>query len=136
MTEERRMSTANQHKEISRRWHEAWGTPDIDQAYADCLAPDFRAQFFGRGWSDREAYIRYDRRFAEAFSNSRITVLDMVAEGDSVMVRMGWRAGDTGAIEGAAEPTRRPFEIMGFGLDRFRDGRIVEYVPLFDQYGL
>jgi steroid delta-isomerase-like uncharacterized protein len=130
------LSILDDHKVISRRWHEAWGTPEIEAAYAECLALDFRAQFFGRGWIDREAYIRYDRRFAAAFSNSRITVEEAVAEGDRVMLRMIWRGVHTGPIEGVPEPTHKPFEIPGFAVDRFRDQRIVEHVPLFDQYSL
>ena len=42
------------NKAVSKRWHEAWGTNQIAGAYADCLAPSFRARFFGQGWIDRE----------------------------------------------------------------------------------
>jgi predicted ester cyclase len=130
------MTTLDEHKVISRRWHEAWGTPAIDAAYAECLADDFRANFFARGWISRDAYIRYDRRFAAAFSNTRMLVQEAVAEGDLVMSRMIWRGVHTGPIEGAPEPTHKPFEVVGFALDRFRERRIVEHVPLFDQYTL
>jgi steroid delta-isomerase-like uncharacterized protein len=130
------MSTLDEHKLISRRWREAWGTPAIEAAYAECLASDFRAQFFGRGSIDREAYIRYDRRFAAAFSHASMTVHEIVAEADLVMLRLVWRGVHTGAIEGAPEPTHKPFQVSGFALDRFRDGKIIEHVPLIDQHAL
>ena len=50
------MST-ERNKAVSRRWHEAWGTEDLAAAYDDCLALDFQALFFGRGWIDRATYI-------------------------------------------------------------------------------
>jgi predicted ester cyclase len=129
------MLEAEKNKSIARRWHEAWGTSAIAAAYDECLASDFRAQFFGQGWVDRATYIRLDQEFAAAFSNSHITVDESVAEGDTVMSRMTWRAVHTGTFQGI-QPTDRRFEIMGFAVDRFRNGRVVEHVPLFDQFSL
>jgi predicted ester cyclase len=48
---------------------------------------------------------------------------------------MTWRAVHTGTFQGI-QPTGRRFEIMGFAVDRFRQGRVVEHVPLFDQFSL
>jgi predicted ester cyclase len=122
-------------KAVSKRWHEAWGTTDIDEAYADCLAPDFKALFFGQGWIDKESYIERDREFSTAFSDVKITVEEQISEGDLVFCRMSWKGRHTGDIPGAAA-TGRSFEIMGFCQDRFRDGRVVEHIPLFDQASL
>lgn len=123
------------NKAVSRRWHEAWGTPDITDAYGECLAPEFRALFFGQGWVDRATYIQQDQEFLRAFSDVRLSVDEAVAEGDIVMVRMTWRAIHSGEMLGLA-PTERSFEIMGFGRDRFVNGRVIEHIPLFDQFSL
>ena len=128
------MST-EKNKETSRRWHEAWGTPRIAAAYEECLAPDFRALFFGQGWVDKATYTRRDQEFGQAFRDIRITVDEMVAEGDVVMCRMTWRAVHVGSLPGLPA-TGKAFEVGGFSLDRFRDGRVVEHRPLFDQYAL
>jgi predicted ester cyclase len=34
------------------------------------------------------------------------------------------------------EPAGRRIDIYGFGLDRFRDGQVIEHIPLFDQWKL
>jgi steroid delta-isomerase-like uncharacterized protein len=129
------MLETEKNKSIARRWHEAWGTSDIRAAYDECLAPDFRAQFFGQGWVDRDTYIRLDQEFAAAFSDSHITVDEIVAEGDIVMSRMTWRGVHTGPFQDI-QPTGKRFEIMGFAVDRFDQGRVVEHIPLFDQFSL
>ena len=117
------------------RWHEAWGTAQITAAYEDCLAPDFRALFFGQGWIDRATYIERDQSFMRAFSDIRLSIEEIVGEGDLVFCRMLWRARHSGPLMGI-EPTGRSFEIMGFAQDRFRSGRVIEHVPLFDQASL
>jgi steroid delta-isomerase-like uncharacterized protein len=128
------MST-EQNKAVSRRWHEAWGTSEIASAYDECLAPDFTAEFFGQGKVDRATYIERDQEFARGFTDLSITVEELVAEDDRVMVRMTWRGRHTGEVVGIP-PTGRRFEVAGFAVDRFRGGRVVEHVPLFDQLAL
>lgn len=122
-----------QNKAMSRKWHEAWSTGDIERAYREYLHPDFRVLFFGHGWVDRETYIAQDRAFMSAFSDIRIKVEEMVAEGETVVCRMTWAATHTGQLQGI-QPTGKRFEVMGFGLDRYRDGIVVEHIPLFDQF--
>jgi predicted ester cyclase len=122
----------HRNKETSRRWHEAWGTNGLEAAYEACLAPDFRALFFGQGWVDRDRYIERDRAFLAAFADVEVAVEDLAEEHDLVFCRMRWRGRHTGDIPGAKASGRR-FEIMGFAQDRFRDGRVVEHIPLFDQ---
>jgi steroid delta-isomerase-like uncharacterized protein len=124
-----------QNKAVSKRWHEAWGTSEIGSAYRECLAPDFTAEFFGQGKVDRATYIERDQEFARGFSDLKITVEELVAEDDRVMVRMTWRGRHTGKVLGIP-PTGKRFEVAGFAVDRFREGQVVEHVPLFDQLAL
>jgi predicted ester cyclase len=79
--------------------------------------------------------MRRDTEFARAFSDIRIIVEEMVAEGDAVISRMAWTATHTGQFQWLA-PTGKRFTITGFGLDRFRDGKVVEHIPLFDQLSM
>jgi predicted ester cyclase len=103
--------------------------------YDECLAEEFRALFFGHGWIDRGTYIEEDQRFVNGFTDTRVAVHDVVAEGDTVMCRMTWSGLHTGPADGLPATGRR-FEIMGFALDGHRDGRVVEHIPLFDRYAL
>ena len=130
-------STANaaRNKAVSKRWHEAWGTSGIVAAYRECLAADFTADFFGQGRVDRATYIARDQEFASGFSDAGITVEEMVAEDDRVMARMTWRGRHTGTILGTPATGRR-FEVAGFAVDRFRDGQVIEHVPVIDQLAL
>lgn len=41
--------TVERNKAVSVSWHQAWGTPDIESAYRECLAEDFVADLFGQG---------------------------------------------------------------------------------------
>jgi predicted ester cyclase len=129
------LTTVEPNKSVSIRWHEAWGTRDIESAYRDCLAPDFVADLFGQGKVGRDAFIRRDRLFASAFAENHVVVLDIVGEGDVVMTRMHWTAIHSGRLDDL-EPTGRRVDIYGFGLDRFRDGHVMEHIPLFDQWKL
>jgi predicted ester cyclase len=123
------------NKAVARRWHEAWGTDAITAAYAECLASDFKALFFEQGWLDRDTYILHDQAFAAAFSDTRISVEESVAEGEIVMSRMTWCGRHTGAFQGIPV-TGKQFEIMDFAVDRFRSWCVIEHVPLFDQFSL
>jgi predicted ester cyclase len=120
------------NKAAAKRWHQAWGTSGITAAYAEYLAPEFRAMFFGQGWVDRATYIERDQAFMAAFEGIQLTVEEIIGEGDLVFCRMRWRARHIGPIFGI-QATGRRFEIMGFGQDRFRAGQVVEHIPLFDQ---
>jgi predicted ester cyclase len=128
-------TTVDRNKAISKRWHEAWGTNAIDDEYEAWFAPDFTAEILGLGVVDRDEYIARDRAFRAAFSDSCISIEEIVGESDTVMVRMTWEARHTGEIFGIA-PTGRRFMISGFAADRFRDGRIVGHVRLFDRASL
>jgi predicted ester cyclase len=128
-------SAIERNKDVSTRWHEAWGTPAIESAYREYLAADFVADLFGQGRVNRDEFIRRDRLFASAFSDSRVVVMDIVGEGNVVMTRMHWTAIHSGRLEDL-EPTGRRVDIYGFGLDRFRNGQVIEHIPLFDQWKL
>jgi len=131
------MSTRGEqdNKAKSKRWHEAWGTRDLEAAYADCLGPTFKALFFGRGWVDRATYVRQDQDFLKAFADVSMVVEEAVAEGDLVFCRMRWKGRQVGPILDVPA-THRSFEVMGFCQDRFREGLVVEHIPLFDQANL
>lgn len=119
------------NKKASRAWHEAFGTSTLKAAYEKYLAEDFRALFFGHGWVDREAYMKGDQEFMAAFENVSMTVEAMAGEGELVFCRMRWRGKQVRPVLGV-EPAGRSFEVMGFCQDRFRFGKVVEHIPLFD----
>ncbi|MDQ4061974.1 MAG: ester cyclase [Pseudomonadota bacterium] len=65
------------------------------------------------------------RALHAAFGDFRVTIDDMVAEGDRVAMRGTWAGVHTGPFRGIA-PTGRPFTVTGMVFFRIADGRIAE----------
>jgi steroid delta-isomerase-like uncharacterized protein len=72
--------------------------------------------------------------FAEiraAFPDLRLTVEDVVAEGDRVAARVTWRGTHRGPFLGVP-PTGRRFEVTSISINRIADDRIVERWGVLD----
>ena len=68
------------------------------------------------------------------FSEHRIKITDMVAEGDQVAIRVETRGVHSGEWEGVP-PTGKSWTNRGMGLVRVEDGKIIELEFLFDELG-
>lgn len=64
-------------------------------------------------------------RFRESFPDLRVTVEEMIAEGDKVAYRWTMRGTHQGVYEGIA-PTGKAITLTGITILRFADGKIVE----------
>jgi predicted ester cyclase len=69
------------------------------------------------------------------FSDFELTIVDLVASGDTVWIRNRASGVDTGGVFGRP-PTGRRFEITVFDVLRFADGRLIEHWGVPDQLGL
>jgi len=69
------------------------------------------------------------------FSDSRITIEDMIAEGDKVAVRWTWSGTHTGEFMGVP-PTGRQIAVTGISIHRFADGEFVESWASYDSLGM
>ena len=123
------------NKKASREWHEAFGTENLKSVYAKFLAEEFRALFFGHGWVDRDAYIKGDQEFAAAFQHVTMSVEEIAGEGDLIFCRMRWHGTHVAPVLGV-DASGREFDVFGFCQDRFRSGKVIEHIPLFDQVSL
>ena len=68
------------------------------------------------------------------FSEHRMKITDMVAEGDQVAIRVETRGVHSGEWEGVP-PTGKSWTNRGMGLVRVEDGKIVELEFIFDELG-
>jgi predicted ester cyclase len=68
------------------------------------------------------------------FSEHRITITDMVAEGDQVAIRVETRGVHSGEWEGVP-PTGKSWTNRGLALARVEDGKIAELDFIFDELG-
>jgi steroid delta-isomerase-like uncharacterized protein len=64
-----------------------------------------------------------------------VTIEDILAEGDRVVVRNIWRGTHTGPFMGLA-PTGKRFELKGMVLWRLADGKLKERWATLDHWGL
>ena len=73
--------------------------------------------------------------FFTAFPDIVVTVEDLLANDDRVVVRWSARGTHLGDLMGVP-PTGIGVSITGIAIDRFEDGRSVEHWEIFDQLGL
>lgn len=102
--------------------------------YARSHAPDFVANSAGRKASLEED-IAAAREQRKALPDMRVTVNNIVAEGDLVSVH--WTASGTNTAEGWGIPaTGKRISIHGMTLFRFERGLIQEEWSVFDMYSI
>jgi predicted ester cyclase len=106
---------------VRRYWNEVWNEGKLELI----------EELFGS-----EAMVQGQRDFVSktlaAFSDSLVTLLDLVAEGDRVVVRYEWRARHTGVYDLAlggipmsVPPTGKDVWDRGIAIFQVVDGRIV-----------
>jgi len=124
------MSTREeQNKAVARRYF------DGDHA-AEELAPDFKAHLPGAPAPvNREEFLQQMSMIATAFSDTRTTIEDQVAEGDKVVTRITWRGIHSGNFQGLP-PTGKQIAMTGTIVQRIKDGKIVDHWPQFDLMGM
>ena len=82
--------------------------------------------------SDREGGFAYLFGFMNAFPDSRVTIDDMIAEGDQVVTKKTLTGTHTGAL-GEIPATGKSVKLQFVDIMRVRDGRIVEHWLSMDQ---
>ena len=125
--------TTDTNKAIARRFFDevvSNGTLDIVD---ELCSPDYRlyATLSGPDALDRDHLKDLVRSFRSSFPDARISIEDIVAEGDLVAARLMERGTHTGAFRGIP-PTSRPVGYGSMTFLRIVDGRIVDHWGLLD----
>ena len=127
--------SADDNKALVRRWIEDFNNGD-EQAEADARTPDYVAHVPGApGPLDSEGWIQFTGSFVEAFPDLRLTVEEILAEGDMVAARVAFRGTHTGAFQGIP-PTNKQVAFSGIEVDRIADGKVAEHWVQLDGLGL
>src|SRR5712691_402664 len=100
-------------------------TPNYE--HHDASSPDF-----GRG---PESEKKRATLYRTAFPDLRVTIEDIIAEGETVMSRWSCRGTHKGDLSGVA-PTGRPFTISGMTVARVANGKLAEGHVNWDALGL
>ena len=129
------MSEANKNV-VRRLFEEVWNKGNLqvtDELFAstyvhhDPSSPDL-----GRG---PESEKKRATLYRTAFPDLRLTIEDILAEGETVMARWSCRGTHKGDLSGIA-PTGKPFTISGVSIARFAGGKMVEGYVNWDALGL
>ncbi|GAB7093846.1 ester cyclase [Halolamina litorea] len=129
------MTTTAENKRTARRvLEEVIGQEDLD-AVDDIYTEDAVEHTPMGDISGHEGIRESFRRNRDAFSDYTVTVEEMIAEGDTVAVRLTERGTHDGAMMGI-DPTGKEFEHQTMAFMRFEDGRVAEWWVLPDSLGL
>jgi steroid delta-isomerase-like uncharacterized protein len=125
----------DENKAVVRRWIEAYNDRDM-QAEAAARAPGYVAHVPGApGPLDSEAWTHFIMGFAEAFPDLRLTVEDILSEGDMVVARMTFHGTHRGEFQGIP-PTDKQVTFSGIEVDRMVGGKVEEHWVELDLLGL
>lgn len=126
---------APDNKELSRRWFEEVWNRRNSKAIDELMAPDAVAHGLapmdGRPLPGPAQFRVFWEQFCGAFPDIRITVEDVIAEGDKTAVRFSFHATHRGEHLGVP-PTQKPISATGMSIIRWQNGRIVEGWNEFD----
>jgi steroid delta-isomerase-like uncharacterized protein len=113
------------NKELINRFAKAWEKEDMDEVDR-ILADDFVFHGAPPGVKpDREGYKEFVRKHVAAFPDFRVTVEDILAEGDRVAHRVEWTGTHRGEYMGS-QPTGKPVTVTAISIVRIEDGKIAE----------
>ena len=120
------MSSAEENKALVRRFHEAYANADLD-TLDEVLAAGFVDHSLQPGQEPgREGFMRSMAEEHEIFSNIRINIEELVAEGDVVISRLKVRRiHDRGEFLGVA-PTGMELTTTAMVLHRIVGGKVVD----------
>ncbi|HKD18079.1 MAG TPA: ester cyclase [Thermoanaerobaculia bacterium] len=111
--------------ELARRWFEEVWNQRRDATVHELLAPGAAAHMEGAELVGPEQFLQARVALLDAFPDFRVTVEDIVAEGDDVVVR--WSAKGRHAGDGLGMPaSRRDASFRGITWMRFAEGQIAE----------
>jgi C-1 hydroxylase len=130
---------AASNKLIVRKIQDAWNQGKLDEL-DQYFAPEFddrQSALAGIPPGLAGAKLAYQGGI-KSFPDRHAEIVDMVAEGDKVYVRVKVTGSNLGGAAwlGAPEPDGKAFEIESWSLYRFADGKVVEHAGPNDAYGL
>jgi steroid delta-isomerase-like uncharacterized protein len=127
--------SADEHKAVIRQWIEGFNDPDAP-AEADHLASGYVAHVPGvPAPLNAEQWMQFGAGFTRAFPDLRLTVEDIMAEGDMVAARVSFRGTHAGEFQGIP-PTNKQVAFSSIEINRMEDGKVAEHWFELDMLGL
>jgi steroid delta-isomerase-like uncharacterized protein len=113
------------NSELVRRWFEEVWNQKCEETLNELLAQDVKAYGIGDLPVDREGFRKGWRDFVETFPDVRVSVDDVVAEGDKTAVRITVTGTHLGPGLGVA-PSGKLLTFQAHTMCQWKDGQIVE----------
>ena len=128
---------SEENKAIVRQQEEELFTQGNLDAADEVYAPDYVSHDPSNSEEVRglEAAKRAASDYRQAFPDLRVTVEDLIAEGDRVAARLRFRGTHLGELDGIA-PTGRRVDCTGIVISRIEEGKIAEDWANFDDLGM
>lgn len=117
------MSTED-NKALARRSYEAFNQRNWADYYELCT-PDFVFHMASMTIQGLEAYKQFLSMYLTAFPDLHFTIEDIIAEGDTVVVRQTARGTHQGDLMGIP-PTGKQVTVSGIAISRIVNGKAVE----------
>jgi steroid delta-isomerase-like uncharacterized protein len=124
-----------QNKDIVKRyWNGKWNErrPEI---LDELQTSDVVYHGTSMQMNNLEEYKQVYSSFLSAFHDTKITIDEIIAEGDKVMTRVTLRFVHKGELEGIP-PTGNAVTMSAFTVFRLVDGKIAEEWEIFDELGM
>lgn len=126
---------SEKYETFLHRWFEEVWNNRREDAIDEMVVEDIVAHGLndaeGNTIRGREGFKTLHRAFLSAYPDLKITVEDVISEGDKIVARCTVRATHEGEGIGVA-PTNQPIEFTGVAIVRIKDGKIVEAWNEFD----
>jgi 4-oxalocrotonate tautomerase len=125
------------HQAFFAQWfEELWNKKNYDIAYAR-VHPEMRAHGAGGQimTSGPDAVIGMVKEWHKAMPDGKMTVHEVISEGDLSTIRMTWEGTHTGEFYGV-KPSGKRIKVTSIGIDRIVNGLIVEGWGELDMFGM
>lgn len=121
------MSHAEEHRKLFERWFEELWNKKNYRITQELVDPNFVAH--GAGGQDikqgPDGVAELVKAWHTAFPDGRMTMDDIITEGEYSTIRMTWRATHTGPF-GPIPASGKKIEVTSIGIDRVVNGKITE----------
>ena len=119
------------NKVLARQVIETFNSGDIE-SLKESFTPDFVWHFSSTTTMNREQFLAFTHSIKKSFPDFVFTIEDIVAEKDTVVMRLIVTGTHKGVFQGLA-PTHKRFRIIGFGQYNLTHGKIAEGWELLDE---
>jgi len=129
--------SAKEIKALERRWCEEWnkGKAAAMAVIDELHAPDYVWHpSTGKDTRDLKDYKQSNSEIFSAFPDAHLTIDDMVAEGNKVVIRWTLTGTHKGEFMGIP-PTNKKVKVWGISIDRVAGGKFVETWERSDDLG-